>query len=180
MPHLYYKYFMDSLLDTVRDGIAECSEVRVGSAYTDHNQPCCRYQYLRIVIFVNLLASVLCVFLYLFIPSFLFGSVLKEKAHIMRPKFLSVLSRTQGFANPPFDPVMYVCVFQCLLFFFKAPCLLFFKGFFFQINVSVLLIPLFFFSFNALCSFVYLSLFFSSSFKCPSFKKKMHFFPLFF
>lgn len=26
VPHLYYKYFMDSLLDTVRDGIAECSE----------------------------------------------------------------------------------------------------------------------------------------------------------
>lgn len=27
VPHAYYKYFMDSLLDTVRDGIAECSEV---------------------------------------------------------------------------------------------------------------------------------------------------------
>ncbi|CAN0397988.1 unnamed protein product, partial [Laminaria digitata] len=26
VPHAYYKYFMDSLLDTVRDGIAECSE----------------------------------------------------------------------------------------------------------------------------------------------------------
>ena len=27
MPHAYYKYFLDSLLDTVREGIAECSEV---------------------------------------------------------------------------------------------------------------------------------------------------------
>lgn len=27
VPHEYYKYFLDSLLDTVREGIAECSEV---------------------------------------------------------------------------------------------------------------------------------------------------------
>ncbi len=28
VPHAYYKYFFESLLGTVRDGIAECSEVR--------------------------------------------------------------------------------------------------------------------------------------------------------
>lgn len=27
VPHEYYKYFLESLLGTVRDGIAECSEV---------------------------------------------------------------------------------------------------------------------------------------------------------
>lgn len=34
VPHAYYKYLFESLLGTVRDGIAECSEVRTQNGHS--------------------------------------------------------------------------------------------------------------------------------------------------